>query len=92
MFRFSSPTIYILMLATSSLYLIYSFFFSLIVQAMFISASDGYPMPFEEPEDWSEEFHDFITHCLQCDPTERWTVPQLLEVLFFHTFPFYRHH
>lgn len=59
---------------------------------MFISASDGYPMPFEEPEDWSEEFHDFITHCLQCDPTERWTVPQLLEVLFFHIFPFYRHH
>jgi len=49
------------------------------IAAMFISASDGYPMPFEEPEDWSDEFNDFIMHCLRCDPTERWTVPQLLE-------------
>jgi len=49
------------------------------IAAMFISASDGYPMPFEQPEDWSDEFNDFIMHCLRCDPTERWTVPQLLE-------------
>jgi len=49
------------------------------IAAMFISAADGYPMPFEFPEDWSDEFNDFIMHCLRCDPTERWTVPQLLE-------------
>jgi serine/threonine protein kinase len=52
------------------------------IAAMFISASDGYPMPFEEPEEWSDEFNDFINHCLRCDPTERWTVPQLLEHAF----------
>jgi serine/threonine protein kinase len=49
------------------------------IAAMFISASDGYPMPFEEPSDWSEEFNDFIMHCLRCEPTERWSVPQLMD-------------
>jgi serine/threonine protein kinase len=49
------------------------------IAAMFISASDGYPMPFEEPEDWTDEFNDFIMRCLRCEPTERWSVPQLLE-------------
>lgn len=53
---------------------------------MFISASDGYPVPFEEPEEWSEEFHDFISHCLKVDPTERWNVTQLLEVCLFSKF------
>jgi len=50
--------------------------------AMFISASEGYPMPLEEPAKWSEEFNHFITQCLKCNPTERFTVPQLLEHLF----------
>jgi len=49
------------------------------IAAMFISASDGYPMPFEEPEDWTDEFNDFIMRCLRCEPTERWSVPQLME-------------
>jgi hypothetical protein len=47
---------------------------------MFISATEGYPMPFEEPEEWSDAFSDFITKCLQCEPTLRWTVLQLMEV------------
>jgi hypothetical protein len=50
-------------------------------EAMFMSATDGYPLPFEEPEDWSEGFNDFISKCLPCEPSQRWTVLQLIEVL-----------
>jgi len=50
------------------------------IAAMFMAASAGYPSPFEGPEDkWSPEFHDFVSHCLQCNPAGRWTVRQLLE-------------
>lgn len=49
------------------------------IAAMFISATDGYPLPFEEPEEWSEDFSDFISKCLQCEPAQRWTVLQLIE-------------
>jgi serine/threonine protein kinase len=49
------------------------------IAAMFFSASDGYPAPFEHPDNWTDEFNDFIMRCLRCEPTERWGVLQLLE-------------
>jgi len=55
------------------------------IAAMFMSAVDGYPLPLEESEDWSAEFNDFIAHCLQCEPSDRWTVSQLLQHPFMNT-------
>jgi len=49
------------------------------IEAMFVAAADGYPLPFEEPEIWSDQFNDLLSHCLLCDPYERWTANQLLE-------------
>lgn len=49
------------------------------IAAMFLSATEGYPMPFEDPDEWSESFSDFMARCLHCDPTLRWTVLQLME-------------
>jgi len=50
--------------------------------AMFIAASKGYPEPFIKREKWSNEFFEFMSHCLSFNPSERWTVKQLLQHQF----------
>jgi serine/threonine kinase 3 len=47
---------------------------------MFFTATIGHPEPFEEPEKWSKDFHDFIGKCLQKSPQNRATAEQLLKV------------
>lgn len=37
------------------------------------------PPTLAQPERWSPEFVDFLGHCLQKDPAQRWTYEQLLE-------------
>jgi len=46
------------------------------ISAMFVAAVHGYPDPFEEDK-WSDQFDDFLSHCLQILPSHRWTVSQL---------------
>lgn len=45
-----------------------------------MAVTDGYPEPFEDPKRFSNEFKDFMSHCLQIAPAQRWTVKQLLAV------------
>eukprot|EP00029_Vermamoeba_vermiformis_P009621 TRINITY_DN4862_c0_g1_i5.p1 TRINITY_DN4862_c0_g1~~TRINITY_DN4862_c0_g1_i5.p1 ORF type:complete len:382 (-),score=10.79 TRINITY_DN4862_c0_g1_i5:50-1195(-) len=48
------------------------------IKAMFVAVTDGYTEPFEDPKRFSNEFKDFMSHCLQIVPAQRWTVKQLL--------------
>ena len=38
----------------------------------------GPPPGLDRPDAWSPEFRDFLGHCLQKDPRQRWGYPQLL--------------
>jgi len=48
------------------------------IRAMFTVATKGLPAPLENPEKWSPLFHDFLSQCLQQDPSARPTATQLL--------------
>jgi len=49
------------------------------VRCMFMTATVGYPQPFENADMWSLDIKDFISHCLILEPELRWTASQLLE-------------
>ncbi|KAH7831074.1 putative STE20-like serine/threonine-protein kinase [Monocercomonoides exilis] len=40
------------------------------------------PPTLRQPEKWSDELNDFLTHCLQKDPNERWEARELMEHAF----------
>lgn len=48
------------------------------IKAMFTAAVEGYPTPLADPARWSPAFADFLSHCVQLAPKDRWTAPQLL--------------
>ncbi|EGG23103.1 protein serine/threonine kinase [Cavenderia fasciculata] len=48
------------------------------LRTMFMVATEGFKQPFEDPNRWSDLFHDFINLCLQFDPTKRPSALQLL--------------
>ena len=48
------------------------------IKALFVIAHEP-PPELQEPEEWSEEFHDFLDGCLQKDPKLRKTASELLE-------------
>lgn len=47
-----------------------------------ISAILNKPAP-AIPERWSADFKDFINHCLEKNPNDRWTIDMLLDHPFF---------
>jgi len=51
------------------------------IQAMFMAGTTGFPNPIEDRDGkpWSKQFRDFLSHCLEVNPAERWTAKQLLE-------------
>jgi serine/threonine protein kinase len=48
------------------------------MRALYLIVSAGIP-PIRAPESRSPEFLDFLDHCLQTDPRNRWTAEQLLD-------------
>lgn len=44
------------------------------------------PPTFRAPELFSAQFNDFVTQCLQKDPTQRPSASQLLEVIILSSF------
>jgi len=49
------------------------------VKTMFMVGSEGIKEPFEDPNKWSDNFHDFISKCLQIDPSKRPSCSELLK-------------
>jgi serine/threonine protein kinase len=50
------------------------------LKAMFVAGTEGYPQPFRNPNAWSEDFKDFISRCLEIEPSRRATADELLAV------------
>eukprot|EP01133_Synstelium_polycarpum_P002493 gene2493-2839_t len=48
------------------------------IATMFQVATEGVKEPFEDPNRWSDQFHDFIKQCLQFNASERPEARQLL--------------
>jgi len=48
------------------------------IRAMFISATEGHPQPFDNSKKWSEQMKDFFKCCLQIDPNNRGSSEELL--------------
>jgi serine/threonine protein kinase len=48
------------------------------IKALFVIAHEP-PPELQEPDEWSEEFHNFLDCCLRKNPKERKTASELLE-------------
>ncbi|EGC39115.1 hypothetical protein DICPUDRAFT_148117 [Dictyostelium purpureum] len=49
------------------------------IKTMFMVGSEGMKDPFEDPNRWSDTFHDLIGKCLQIDPHKRPSAQELLK-------------
>jgi serine/threonine protein kinase len=50
------------------------------LRAMYTVATKGIETPFEKPNLWSDDLHDFVHLCLQVDPCKRPSASELLKV------------
>ncbi|KYR00745.1 protein serine/threonine kinase [Tieghemostelium lacteum] len=54
------------------------------VKTMFMVGTEGIKEPFEDPNRWSDQFHDFIRQCLNIDAAKRPSADQLLRHPFLN--------